>query len=344
MRIHNLTVKDIARALNLSVSTVSRALRNGYEISQETKNKVQDYAKKNNYQPNPIALNLRQKRSNTIGVIISEISNNFFAQAIEGMDSVANLKGFNLVVTQTHESKIIESKHIQNFASRGVDGLLISLSNETTDISYLQELQVKGMPIVQFDRISLELNTHKVTSDNFQSAMQATLHLLSQGFKNIAHITSTKNLSTTKDRIRGYKQALSLNNIKATNRFINFCNNQKMVEDTINNLFMQKIKPDAILAGSDKITIATFETLKKMNKLKNIGLVGFSNTPLADLTSPSLSVVHQPAFEMGQKSIELLLELIESRRPITEFRTITFENKFIIRESSVCTLTKVDRQ
>ena len=208
------TLKDIAKALDLSTSTVSRALRDTHEISPATKKLVLDYAKEINYKPNPIALSLKEKRSKSIGVVVSEVANSYFSQAINGIESIAYDKGYHVIISQTHESYEREIINVNHLASRSVDGLLISVSSLTEDISHLKNLHDKGLPIVFFDRIAEEINTHKVTANNQKGAFDATEHLIKSGFKRIAHLTSSSQLSITKERLLGYRKALKANNIE----------------------------------------------------------------------------------------------------------------------------------
>src|SRR6201996_6003242 len=173
-----ITIKDIAKALGLSTSTVSRALRGSYEISPETKKLVLEYAEQVNYRPNPIALSLKERRSRAIGVVVSEIANNFFSQAINGIESIAYNRGYHVIITQSHESFEREKVNVQHLASRSVDGLLISLSSETKDLSHIKYLHEKGLPIVFFDRVAADIETHKVVANNYQGAFDATEHLI----------------------------------------------------------------------------------------------------------------------------------------------------------------------
>src|SRR5688500_6663697 len=196
MKFDTVTIKDIAKALNLSTSTVSRALRGSYEISADTKKQVLEYAEKINYRPNPIALSLKERRTRAIGIVVSEIANNFFSQAINGMESISYNRGYHVIITQSHESQERERVNVQHLASRGVDGLLVSLSSETIDLAHFQELHEKGLPIVFFDRIPDSIKTHKVVVNNALGSLQATEHLIIQGYKKIAHITSSPFLST----------------------------------------------------------------------------------------------------------------------------------------------------
>src|SRR6186713_3062868 len=178
MKFEAVTIKDIARALGISTSTVSRALRDSYEISPETKQLVLDCAEKLNYRPNPIALSLKERRSRSIGVVVCEIANNFFSQVINGIESIAYDKGYNVIISQSHESYDREVVNVQHLASRSVDGLLVSVSSETRDVSHFINLHEKGLPIVFFDRVINEIKTHKVIADNYKAAYDATLHLI----------------------------------------------------------------------------------------------------------------------------------------------------------------------
>lgn len=340
MKFDTVTIKDIAKALNFSTSTVSRALRGSYEISPETKKLVLEYAENINYRPNPIALSLKERRTRSIGVVVSEIANNFFSQAINGIESIAYNRGYHVIITQSHESCEREKVNVQHLASRGVDGLLVSLSSESEDIAHLTELHEKGLPVVFFDRVSDTIDTHKVIANNHLGALHATEHLIFQGFKRIAHVTSSHHLSITKERLEGYKQALEKHGIPFNDAYVKYCNHGGMnieeVEDAINSLFKLKQKPDAIFTGGDRLTMASFAYLKRMKQKKTeLGFTGFTNTQVGDLFSPSLTVIRQPAMEIGQTATELLIQMIESKRPVTEFETKVLETNLIIRDSSI---------
>lgn len=338
MKFESATIKDIAKALNLSTSTVSRALRGSYEISDETKKQVLEYAEKINYRPNPIALSLKERRTRAIGVVVSEIANNFFSQAINGIESIAYNRGYHVIITQSHESHEREKVNVQHMAARGVDGLLVSLSSESSDISYLKELHEKGMPIVFFDRITDEIETHKVTANNYNGAFSATEHLIAQGFRNIAHITSSPFLSITKERLEGYKAALEKANLPYNESLVKHCLHggmiAKEVEEVLKELSENDPKPDAYFAAGDRLTIVCYGILKKMKLQKDRGYIGFTNSGVADLFSPSLTTIRQPASEIGQSAIEMLIQIIESKRPVTDFQHKVLETELFVRESS----------
>ncbi|HET6994860.1 MAG TPA: LacI family DNA-binding transcriptional regulator [Chitinophagaceae bacterium] len=340
MKFEAVTIKDIAKALGLSTSTVSRALRDSYEISPETKKLVLEYAEKINYHPNPIALSLKERRSRSIGVIVSEIANSFFSQAIDGIESIAYKNGYNVIISQSRESFDREAIHLQYLTSRSIDGLIVSVAAETKDFSHFKELHERGMPIVFFDRIINEINTHKVIVDNYLGAYDATRYLIENGFKHIAAIANNEILSITRDRLAGYKAALADHNIKTDDSFIKYCEHGGLrleeVEQVVTELVDGEIKPDAILALGDKLTTGTLRILKakKFNVPGDIGLIGFSNSETSELIEPPLSIIKQPAFEMGEIATDLLIQLIESKRPVTSFETKKLAPQIIIRESA----------
>lgn len=340
MRFEAVTIKDIARALGLSTSTVSRALRDSYEISPETKKLVLDYAEKINYQPNPIALSLKERRTHSIGVIVAEIANSFFSQAIDGIESVAYRNGYNVIISQTRESYERELINLNYLTSRSIDGLIVSVSAETSDFSNFKELYERGMPIVFFDRIAPELNTHKITVDSYRGAYDATVHLIQNGYKQIAALANNAVLSITKDRLAGYRAALADHGLTEKDEFIKYCEHGGLVLSEIENAMSEMldtaVRPDAILALSDKLTTGCLRTLKakKISVPEDIALIGFSNSDLTELIDPSLSIIKQPAFEMGELATNSLLQLITSKKPVTDFNTTTLAPQLIIRDSS----------
>ena len=341
MKFEAVTIKDIAKALGLSTSTVSRALRDSYEISPETKKLVLDCAEKLNYKPNPIALSLKERRSRSIGVVVCEIANVFFSQVIDGIESIAYDRGYNVIVSQSRESYDREVIDLQYLASRSVDGIIISLSVETTDLSHITSLQERGMPIVLFDRINNEINTHKVIVDNYKGAYEATEHLIANGFKKIAAVAGSEFLSTTNERLAGYHDALKNHQISSYPNFVQHCFYGGMlfseIEGAINNIYKSKQKPDAIFSTGDKLTTGCLKTLKRrgLRIPKDVALVGFSNSDNAELLDPALTVIRQPAEAMGRAATELLIQMIESKRPIKEFEKRVLIPELQERASSV---------
>jgi LacI family transcriptional regulator len=335
-----ITIKDIAKALGLSTSTVSRALRGSYEISSETKKLVIEYAEQYNYRPNPIALSLKERRSRSIAVVVCEIANNFFSQAINGIESIAYNRGYHVIISQSHESYDREVVNVEHLASRSVDGLLVSLSTETDHIEHFKNLHEKGFPIVFFDRITNEIDTHKVVADNYKGAYDATQHLIDAGYTRIAHLASSAHLSISIERLNGYKAALTDNGIPVNESYIKYCSHGGMIfaelEEAVKELVNMKERPDAIFSAGDRLTFSCLSVLRSIG-LKtpdDIAIVGFSNSPLGELMNPSLTAVKQPAFEMGQVATELLIKMIESKRPVTEFEKVVLQTEIVIRDSS----------
>lgn len=340
MRFEAVTIKDIAKALGLSTSTVSRALRDSYEISPETKKLVLQYAQKINYHPNPIALSLKERRSRSIGVIVAEIANSFFSQTIDGIESIANNNGYNVIISQSRESNEKELVNLNYLTSRSIDGLIVSVSAETKDFSAFKELFDRGMPIVFFDRIVNDIDTHKVIVDNYKGAFDAVAHLISNGYTNIAAVSGSELLSISKDRLEGYKAALREHGLPVSDDRIKFCPNGgrvvEEVEEAVTQLLALPKSPDAILSLSDKLTTGCLRILKGKNiKVPDqMGLIGFSNSDLTELIEPPLSIIKQPALEMGEIATNQLLQLIESKRPVTDFETTVLAPQLIIRQSS----------
>jgi LacI family transcriptional regulator len=340
MKYEAVTIKDIAKALGLSTSTVSRALRDSHEISAKTKNLVRNYAKDLNYRPNPIALSLKEKRSNSIGVIVCEIANSFFSQVINGIESIAYDKGYNVVISQSHESYNREVLDVNYLASRSIDGLLISVSTETNNFEHLQRLHAQGLPIVFFDRIVHEIQTHKVTVDNFSGSYDVTKHLAEKGYKRIANLAGSDYLTNTRERIAGYREALTDNNIAFDADLVRYCIHGGMLyeeaEKALDELFALPQPPDALFSSADKLTTSCLRYLKTHNIRvpEDIALVGFSNQALTELLDPPLTIVKQPAFEMGRTAMEMLLQLIEAKKPVKQFEHKVLPAELCIRDSS----------
>ncbi|MEJ5963788.1 LacI family DNA-binding transcriptional regulator [Pedobacter immunditicola] len=331
------TLKDIAKALGFSTSTVSRALRDTHEISPETKKIVLEYADKINYRPNPIALSLKERRSKSIGVVVSEVANHYFSQAINGIESIAYSRGYHVIITQTHESYEREKSNIQHLASRSVDGLLVSLSAETNDTTHLSKLHQQGLSMVFFDRVASEIETHQIIANNEKGAFEATEHLINGGYKRIAHLTSSDHLSISIERLAGYKKALEKHHLPVVESYIKHCAHGGMFYDEVENAILAlmdlKEKPDAIFVAGDRLSIGCLHVFKNLGIRipEDMAITGFSNSDVLDLITPSLTAVHQPAFEIGQIATEMLINLIESKYPVLEFEKRVLDTKLCIR-------------
>lgn len=340
MKFEAVTIKDIAKALGLSTSTVSRALRDSYEISEDTKKLVKEYATSINYRPNPIALSLKEKRSRSIGVIVCEIANSFFSQVINGIDAFAYDRGYNVTVSQTHESFEREVLDVSHMASRSVDGLLISVSAETQNYDHLKKLHAQGLPMVFFDRIIPEIATHKVTTNNIAGAHAAVTHLIENGYRRIANLAAAEYMTITQERLTGYRNALADKGIPYDPELVKHCTHgellQQEVATALDSLLSLPEKPDAILASADTFTRSCLRYFNS-NGIRvpdDVALVGFSNSDMTELLDPPLTIVRQPAFEIGSKATEMLLQLIEAKRPVHEFEHLVLPVELITRKSS----------
>jgi LacI family transcriptional regulator len=317
------TIKQIAHALSVSVSTVSRALSDSHEISEETKKLIQDYAKKINYRSNPIARSLKNGRSNSIGILVADIANSFFSQTINGIESIAYEKGYHVIITQSHDAYDREVSNISHLASRSVDGILISMSSQTADYDHITQLHERGMPIVFFDRILDGIETFKVTTNNFKSAFEATKLLIEKGNRKIAFLGNAPQLSISMERLNGYRAALTSANIPYDAQLVKHClEGGRDIEEI--RFALSEFKSgsvEALLIASDQISTSTMRVLAKTDYAQHLTIIGFSNSDVIDLLSPGISYIRQNAFEIGQIAAQMLIKIIESKYPIYDFET-----------------------
>ncbi|MEM9298150.1 MAG: LacI family DNA-binding transcriptional regulator [Bacteroidota bacterium] len=341
MKSSQVTIKDIARELGISPSTVSRALKDHPDISPETKRVVTELAEKLNYQPNSIALSLRHSKSNTIGVIIPQVVHWFFSTVISGIEDIAYGAGYSVIVSQSNESYEKEVMDTKALFNNRVDGILISMSKETTDFAHFESLYSRGIPMVFFDRICPALNTSKVVVNDFNAAYTATKHLIDQGYKKIAHLAGGKSLAIGKERLKGYKAALEENGITYEERYVayeNSLDDEKHAKGLMDELLELSDPPEAVFANNDISAIGAMMSAKdKGLKIPgDFGIVGFSNWRFTELTEPALSTVDQRGFEIGQEAARLLIKEIEaSEDEVIEPTTKTLETHLIIRKSSL---------
>lgn len=328
-------LKRLAKELNLAVSTVSRALSDSYEISEETKAKVLSLAKELNYSPNPYARSLRKRNSNTIAVILPEIANNFFSHVINGIEEVAQRNGYHVLIYLTHENHVKEAAFIRHLMSGRVDGILMSLSSETDDITHLYELQKNNIPVVFFDRICEEIRTVKVTTNDYESGYLATRHLISKGCRDIAYLAFSKNLSIDRNRMQGYLDALKNGGIALNEYLIVHCGNDP-------NENHQKIKqllgrqPLGIFASVELLAIQCYEVCKelKLDIPGSVKIISFSNMRTASLLDPPLTTITQPAFDMGKEAATALFRALKKNQEEQEDKKIVLTSVLIEREST----------
>lgn len=333
-----ITIKDIARELNISTSTVSRALRDSYEIGAETKKKVLELAQRLDYTPDPVALSLLNSHSNDIGVIVPDIANPFFATVIAGIEDVAFAQGYHVVIYQSHDSYEREVLNVKHIFNRRKDGLLVSVAANTHDYSHFKDLHDAGFPLVFFDRICEEIETHKVSVDDFEGAYNAAEHLIQQGCRSIAHISGPQNLLISRRRLHGYRAALMDNKIPVNEELIlasDFDAQHSLL--LTRRLLKSKVNIDGICASANSIAIGCHAAIVEagLSMPQDIALIGFSDLPLAGLFNPPLSTVSQPAFEMGRSAAELLINLIKKPENNKMLISNVLKTSLIIRESSL---------
>jgi LacI family transcriptional regulator len=341
MKLGQATIKDIARELNVSLSTVSRALKDYPGISDETKRRVKELADKLNYRPNAVALSLRKSKSFTIGVIIPEVVHFFFSTVISGVEEVAFANGYNVILCQTNEKLSREQSSIETMLSNQIDGFLVSFSRETTDFLHFKKLLDLEFPIVFFDRLPDLQNTVNVTVNDYQGAFDAVNHLVSQGFRKIVHLSGPQNLNISKKRKEGYIDALRNAGIEPDLNWIIECpyGTEKESFDITSELFKNpKNRPDAIFAHHDIVAAGAMMALKNMGlKIPDeVGIVGYSNWQFSSMIDPPLSTVSQPGFKIGEESTKLLLEMINRKKGQPwEAKDVVLDTELLIRKSSV---------
>lgn len=331
---HLITIKDIAKFLNISVATVSRALRDTYDVNQDTKAKVLEVAAQLNYKPNFNARGLAKGRSHNIGIILPWITNYYFSTVITGIQEIAYEKGYNIILFLTSDSPERELSIIQNLSIANIDGLLVSISSYSS--GHFQDIINEGIPIVFFDRVPNNILTSKVMQNDFHGAFEAVEHLIENGYKKIAHIAGPRDLSFTEKRLQGYIAALQKYNLPVREEWVIYSGfSQECGENDAYQLLKCEEIPDAIFAVNDRKAIGSMMALKSKNILigKEIGVVGFTNDPASTIISPTLTTMAEPAFDIGKKSCELLFKHIKKKNFI--FEEVIIPGKLIIRESTI---------
>lgn len=332
------TIKDIAKELNISPSTVSRALKGYDTISEKTRKAVKELAVRYNYQPNSIALSLRQQKSFTIGVIIPEIVHFFFSTVISGIEDVAYRAGYNVIISQTNESMEREISDTKALMRNRVDGLLISLSRETNKFDHLHELYNRGVPMVFFDRICPEIPTSRVIVDDKEGARLGVQHLIDIGCKRIAHLRGHDGLMISENRYMGYREALEANGLPYDEELVVVCDDSSVEQsiEVTKRLLALEHRPDGIFAWHDVCAMGAMKaTFKKGLKVPNdVAIVGFSDWQFAALVHPSLTSIHQSGFEMGQAAARLFIAQIDAKSDHFEPKTEVVPTRLVIRDST----------
>ncbi|MFO7977094.1 MAG: LacI family DNA-binding transcriptional regulator [Bacteroidales bacterium] len=330
------SINDIARELGVSASTVSRALKDHPDISQGTKQIVKEFAQKVNYRPNFLALSLRNRRSNTLGLIIPEIAHHFFSSVISGIEELAYGNSFRLIICQSNEDQARETLNLQALVDHRVDGILVSVSKNTNTFDHFREVLERDIPIVFFDRISDELPTDRVITDDFEGARALTRHLLERGRRRIMHLGAPRNMLLGKDRYRGYLQALADFQVDPVQEHVLQCDTSDDVIRHREQILKVAPEIDAIFAVNDFTAIAAMQLLQKNGYAipHDISVAGFGNDPIAAIVNPSLTTVDQKGYQMGHESARLLIERIENPESSFYPRTKVFESSLIVRNSS----------
>lgn len=333
------TLKQIAKELGVSVSTVSKALNDSPEISEPTKIKIQEFAKLKNYKPNITALNLKNRKTKTIGVIIPNILNSFFAKVFTGIEKVADEKGYHVITCISNESLEKEIHTLQMLSNGTIDGFILSISEESQKENYFQhftEIINDGTPIVMFDRISDEVSCDKVVVDDFDSAIDATQHLINIGCKKIALFSTIDNLSVGKLRAKGYIKALQHNNIEVDKDLIILTDSVEDFDVKVAALF-EKHKFDGIFALDEPTSVAGIKLgLKHGYKIpENLSIIGFADGVWSKRLTPSLSTVSQHGPEIGEAAAKLLIDKLESKEDEEYgFKTTVVKTELRQREST----------
>jgi len=341
-----LTLKKIARELDVSISTVSKSLSDSAEISDETRQKIKAFAKLYNYKPNNIALSLKNKKTKTIGVIIPQIVHHFFTTVISGIEKVANENGYNVIIGLSNESFTKEVINMEMLANGSIDGFILSVAKETQllkDYHHLEETISQGIPIVMFDRALKEIECDKVVVDDTEGARASVAKLISMGSKNVGIITTKDYVNVGKLRTAGYERALLENNIPLNENFvlklrdeINDTENIEELEKEIFSFLNRNPEIDSVFAVNEIYAITAMKVLQKLGKSipEDIKVIGFTDGFLSKFSNPSLTTVSQHGKLMGEKAAELLITRLDQDEIVTDYKTIIVETELIEREST----------
>ncbi len=330
-------LKQLAKILDLSISTVSKALRDSHEIGDATKLRVLAKAKEMDYTPNPFASGLRRNKSKTIAVVVPEVANNYFALAINGIERIAQENDYHVLIYLTHEDIEKEKGIMKHLENKRVDGVLMSVTMNTNNQTHLSDFQQKGIPIVFFDRICHEIETAKITTDDYISGINATKHLIENECKDIAFLSLGDDISIMQKRKSGYLEELLKNNMEVKQERIIKCGNDEEINyNLVKKLLSGKNKPDGIFASVEKLAITTYQVCRELNiNIPNdIKIICFSNLETASLLNPSLSTITQPAYNIGKTAAEVMFKYLDKNKTYIPNENIVLQSTLHIRESS----------
>jgi DNA-binding LacI/PurR family transcriptional regulator len=329
------TIKDIARELGISPSTVSKALKGHPDISLSTRKAVQELVDKWHYKPDPIALSLKSGSSRTIGVIVPEIVHYFFSTVISGIEDLANESGYHVMFCQSNEEYEREVRAVGTLLSNRADGILVSQSKSTLEFGHFVRILDSGIPLVFFDRVCEELNTDRVIVDDETGAYDAVTHLIKTGCHNIVHLSGPQNLAIGKGRKAGYVRALKDAGLTVNEENIIRCDTSEEARSVVPGLLLRKPIPDGIFAVNDLTAAEAMKIIKSRNiKVPDdISVIGFTSGMISDITDPSLSSVEQHGYEMGREAVKLLIDRIE-KKTILPSQTKVIKTELVIKGSS----------
>lgn len=329
------TIKDIAKELGISPSTVSKALKDHHDISPVTKRAVRELVEKWNYKPDPIALSLQSGKTRIIGVIVPEIVHYFFSTVISGIEDLAYDSGYHVMFCQSNESYEREVKAVQTLLSSRVDGILVSVTKQTDDFTHFRKIQENGIPLVFFDRICSELDTDRVVVDDEEGAFEAVKHLIEIGSKNIVHLSGPQNLQIGKSRKDGYIRALKHFGQPVNEDNIIRCDTMEDARIVVPELMKRVKRPDGIFAVNDLTAVESMRMIKEcgFNVPGDVSVVGFTNGMISDITCPTLSSVEQHGYIIGREAVKLLIGRLEEKNDLP-FQTIVIKTEMVVKGSS----------
>jgi LacI family transcriptional regulator len=333
-----ITIYDIATALNISIATVSRALKDDPVVNKKTRKKVFDLAEELGYRTNHFARNLRQNQTNTIGIIVHELSSNFITSVLAGVEKVTAEAGYDLIITHSSESYTKEIANAKNLFHKRVDGLIASLAFDTPDLNHFNPYIDKGVPVMFVDRVEQDGNNTVVIIDNAKCGYQATAHLIEQGCKRIAHITSSLKRNVYSQRYKGYRDALFENGIPLNEKllFVKDLSEKSGVEAALEILKMKPL-PDGAFITNDFVAAVCMRTLKEhgIKIPADIAVVGFNNDAIGKLIEPTLTTINYPGKEMGEIAARNLVNHLKGVSDMHQTNTIIVRTELIIRNSSL---------
>lgn len=334
----DLTIYDLAQELNISPSTVSRALNDHHSIGKKTKKAVKKLAKERGYRPNTLASSLRTNRSNTIGILVSWINRPFISSLISGIENAARESGLNVIISQSHDNTELEKENLQALYESRVSALIVSLAMETTDYSHFDLFSNNGIPVVFVDRIPVMNNVTKVHINNFNAAFEATEHLIEQGCKRIAHFGGARHQSIYEDRMFGYMAALKKNNLEIDQSIIMHANFLSAEEGTrlSEQVLNMKNPPDGIFCANDTaaVSIIQYAKSKGIRIPEELAIIGFNNDPICEIVDPSLSSIHHPAEDMGEAAIHQVLSMLNGETDGQPTNRVLVDTHVVVRASS----------